>query len=57
MWWFLAGIFGWAFLYGITRPRYTVNNYIEQDINVDCDGGDSYCDSSDYSSDRGSDGS
>ena len=59
MWWLMAIISG-LFIYGFSRPRHTtVNNYIEQDTYVDCDnGGDSYCDSGDYSdSDGGSDAS
>jgi hypothetical protein len=47
MWWLLA-IFGGAFLYGITRPRYTVKNYYENDgyveTNCECSDGDSYRD-------------
>jgi hypothetical protein len=36
----LLALFGGAFLYGITRPRYTVNNYYnERDGYVECDGG------------------
>ena len=51
MWWFLAGLFGWAFVWGLTRPDYTVNNYIEN--NVECE--DHYSDSCDYGSDGGGD--
>jgi hypothetical protein len=57
MWWLLA-IFSGFFLYGITRPRYTtVNNYVDQYTDVDCDGGgdssDSYCEDSSTSYDSG----
>ena len=39
MWWLLA-IFSGFFLYGIIRPLYTtVNNYVDQYTDVDCDGG------------------
>ena len=61
MWWLMA-IFSGFFLYGITRPRhYTHNTYVENYVDVDCDGGsgggDSYCDTSDasYSDGGGSD--
>ena len=50
MWWLIWLMFGGAFIYGFSRPRHTtINNYIEQDINVDCDGGS--CDSGDSSYD------
>ena len=54
MWWLLA-IFSGVFLYGITRPRYTHNTYVENYVDVDCDGGggESYCDSDSESYDSG----
>ena len=55
MWWLLAILSG-VFMCGLMRPRYTVNNYVENytDVDVDCGcggGGDSYCSDNDGGSD------